>query len=89
MNAHLPIAILLTLVWSAAAPGVEARAQESEAGPPLYDDLGDHHYAVTTSVPRAATMTSPVTTPEIRSDSVAITKSPSIRPSTVPLVAAT
>lgn len=44
-----PVPGLLLCLLFAAATGAGAQ----DAGVPLYDDLGDHHYAVTTSVPEA------------------------------------
>ena len=37
----------------ASSTGEPAHPSSQESPPPLYDDLGDHHYAITTEVPEA------------------------------------
>ncbi|MBT8489211.1 MAG: hypothetical protein KJO65_10355, partial [Gemmatimonadetes bacterium] len=43
------LTLFAALPWAAAAQGVP----DGSAGPPLYDDLGEHHVAVTTDSPEA------------------------------------
>jgi tetratricopeptide (TPR) repeat protein len=44
--------LLVALAWLSAAHGVAGQTTAGSAVP-LYGDLGDHHYEITTSVPRA------------------------------------
>ena len=44
--------LLVALAWLGAAIGLSGQTPAS-SGVPLYDNLGDHHYEITTSVPRA------------------------------------